>query len=75
MERMVKRFEGRYTGVYSWHRNSLRFHRTGASGIIAWGDGYIELYIKLGLLLVPKRNQIEALIRQHLPTALREFAG
>ena len=75
VEQIAKYLKRRYKGAYSWHGDSLRFQRSGASGSVKLGDGYVELRVKLGLLLVPKKNQIESMIRQHIPTAMREFAS
>ena len=75
VEQIARYLKRRYKGAYSWHGNSLRFQRSGASGSVELGDGYVELRVKLGLLLVPKKNEIETLIRQHIPTAMGELAG
>ncbi len=72
---LAEYLEGRYEGTYSWHGNSLRFQRTGVSGSVELGTGYVELKVKLGLLLVHKKGDIETLIRRHMPTALGRLAG
>ncbi len=75
VELIANHLKGRYRGVYSWHGSALRFQRSGVSGSVVLGAGYVELRVKLGLLLVPKKGQIEALIRQHIPAAMGEQAG
>ena len=75
LDNLAEYLEGRYEGTYSWHGNSLRFQRTGVSGSIELGTGYIELRVKLGVVLMPKKSVIETLIRRHMPTALEKLAG
>ena len=75
VDQIARHLKAKYKGAYSWHGDSLRFQRSGTYGSVELGDGYVELRVKLGLLLVPKKDEIEALIRQHIPTAMGEFAG
>ena len=75
VEQIAVQLKGKYSGVYSWQGNALHFRRSGVSGSVELGAGYVELRIKLGLMLVPRRGEIESLIRQHIPAALGEFAG
>ena len=51
---------------YSWHDDTLKFKRSGASGSVELGEGFIEVRIKLGMLLVPMKGKIESTIRQRL---------
>jgi len=75
VEKIAKHLKGMYRGAYSWHGNLLRFQRFGVSGSVELGAGYVDLQVKLGMLLVPQKGKIEALIRQHIPAAMRELAG
>lgn len=75
VDRIAKHLKSKYRGVYSWHGHSLRFQRSGVSGSVELGAGYVDLRINLGLLLVPKKGEIEAFIRRHIPAAMGELAG
>ena len=75
VEQIAEHLKGKYKGAYTWRGDSLYFQRSGVSGCIELGNGYVELRVKLGLLLVPKKREIEALIRQYMPVAIRELAG
>jgi putative polyhydroxyalkanoate system protein len=57
---------------YHWEGDFLRFQRSGASGSIAVGSDFIELKVKLGMVLAPMKGKIEQSIRQNLHLALGE---
>ena len=57
---------------YAWKGESLRFKRSGASGSIDLSDEFIELNIKLGMLLAPMKGKIESAIKEKLELALQD---
>lgn len=62
---------GRDLGAQSqWQGDELHFHRAGASGRIALGAGFIDLEVRLGLLLAPLKTGIEQAIHQRLDGVL-----
>lgn len=75
LDKIARYLQGKYQGAYAWRGNSLYFKRFGVSGSVEIGPGQVELRVRLGALLVPKKGKIETLIRQHIPTAMGEFAG
>jgi putative polyhydroxyalkanoate system protein len=72
---IARHLKKKYQGAYSWQGNSLIFRRSGASGAVHLRDGYVELKIKLGILLAPMKAKIEGRILQHIPEAMGERAG
>lgn len=60
---------------YSMEGDSLRFQRSGASGSIELGEGFVEVNVSLGLLLRPMKGAIENSIRQRIVTALADSTG
>ncbi|MGD2111833.1 MAG: polyhydroxyalkanoic acid system family protein [Gammaproteobacteria bacterium] len=72
VERIAEDLKRKLDAEYAWKGDSLQFHRTGASGSIDVGDGFIDLNIKLGMLLVPIKGKIEETIREHINSALAE---
>lgn len=72
-----KRVEGiagnlkRKLGVnYQWKGDSLQFKRSGASGDIELGEGFVEVKIKLGMMLAPMKAKIEASVKENMKTYL-----
>ncbi|MEA3275895.1 MAG: polyhydroxyalkanoic acid system family protein [Pseudomonadota bacterium] len=55
---------------YRWKGDQLLFQRSGASGTINVGDDFIDLDIKLGMLLSPMKGRIEDSIRSKLDSML-----
>ncbi len=60
---------------YSMEGNSLRFQRSGASGSVDLGEGFVEVNVRLGLLLRPMKGVIEKSIHQKIVTALADSKG
>ena len=75
VEEIAEDLKTKLDAEYSWHGDSLRFHRSGASGSIDLGDGFIEIKIKLGMLLTPMKGPIESSIRKHMNVALADTKG
>lgn len=75
VEEIAEDLKTKLDADYSWHGDSLRFHRAGASGSIDLGDGFIDLKIKLGMLLTPMKGKIESSIRRHMTVALKGTKG
>jgi putative polyhydroxyalkanoate system protein len=53
-----------------WQDDELHFHRTGASGRVTVGEDFIELDLRLGLLLAPLKSGIEQAVNQRLDSIL-----
>lgn len=70
VEEIAEDLKTKLDAEYAWEGDSLQFHRSGASGSIDLGDGFIELNIKLGMLLTPMKARIEDSIREHVNVAL-----
>ena len=75
VEQIASHLKGKYRGAYAWQGDSLHFRRSGVSGYVKLGAGYVELQINLGLMLGARKSEIEAFIRRHIPTAMGEYAG
>ena len=67
---IAKDLEGRLDARCSWKGDCLHFSRSGASGFIELGDGFIDLQLKLGLMLAPMRGKIEQAIRGQIEASL-----
>ncbi len=70
VEDIARDLQKRLSVEYHWDRDSLKFQRPGASGSIDVGEDFIELKIKLGMMLAPMKGKIERSIRQNLQVAL-----
>jgi putative polyhydroxyalkanoate system protein len=70
VEEIAEDLKKKLDAKYAWKGDSLQFHRSGASGTIDVKDDYIDLRIKLGLLLTPMKGKIEATILEHMNAAL-----
>jgi putative polyhydroxyalkanoate system protein len=53
-----------------WQGDSLLFKRPGAQGRIALADDHVEVSVKLGMLVVPMKDKIEAQIREKIEAFL-----
>ena len=51
VEEIAKELKKEYKIDYAWKGDRLLFRRSGAAGNLDLGDGFIELDIKLGLVL------------------------
>ena len=72
VEDIAKDLKKKLDADYAWHGDSLQFKRTGASGSIKLGKGYIDLNIKLGVMLAPMKGKIESSIRKQMHVALAD---
>ena len=72
VEEIARDLKKKLDADYSWKGDSLQFHRTGASGSIDVGDGFIDLNIKLGMLLSPMKGKIEQSIKDQIKVALAD---
>jgi putative polyhydroxyalkanoate system protein len=70
VESIAQDLKKEYNMDYSWDDNRVNFHRKGASGSVQLGDGFIELDIKLGMLLTPLKGKIEETIRRDIKSKL-----
>ena len=70
LEAIAKDLKKEYQMDYSWNGDNLEFRRSGASGFVHLGDGFVELEIKLGMLLTPLKGRIEDTIRQDIEEKL-----
>lgn len=49
-----------------WRGDELHFKRPGAQGFIELGAGFVDVQVKLGLLVAPMKDKIEGQIREQL---------
>ena len=71
LEEIARELKKKLNADYAWKGNSLRFKRSGASGRIDLGDDYIEIKIKLSMVLAPMKGKIETTLKDKLNLALR----
>ena len=72
VEEIAKDLKEKLNADYAWNGESLRFKRKGASGSIDLSNEFIELNIKLGMMLAPMKGKIESAIREKLDLALQD---
>jgi len=53
-----------------WQGDALHFHRPGASGRIAVGADFVDLDLRLGLLLAPLKGGIAQAVHQRLDAVI-----
>ncbi len=70
VQEIAKDLEGKLNANCSWNGDCLEFTRSGASGSIELGEGFIDVQIKLGLMLAPMKGKIEQSIREQIETSL-----
>lgn len=70
VEKLARSLQSELQTAYRWNGDRLLFERSGASGSIAVGDDYLEINVKLSLLLTPLKGKIEESIRKKLDLAL-----
>ncbi|MCB1858477.1 MAG: polyhydroxyalkanoic acid system family protein [Gammaproteobacteria bacterium] len=75
VESIAKDLHRQYKINYAWQGNRLLFKRQGATGHLDLGDGFIEMDIKLGLVLSPLKGKIEQTIRQDIKAQLSGSQG
>lgn len=66
VEEVAKDLKKEYKIDYAWKGDRLLFKRSGAAGNLDIGDGFIELKIKLGVVLAPLKGKIEKTIKQNI---------
>lgn len=62
VEAIARDLKKEYKLDYAWDGDRMRFRRSGATGYAYIGDGFIEIELKLGMLLAPLKGKIEAAI-------------
>lgn len=72
IEDIARDLKHKLNADYKWDGDSLRFTRSGASGSIDLGDDFVELKIKLSMLLAPMRPKIEKYIAENFQSMLNE---
>ena len=72
VEEIARDLKKKLNADYAWKGESLQFKRSGASGSIDLSDEFIELNIKLGMLLAPMKGKIESAIKEKLDLALQD---
>jgi putative polyhydroxyalkanoate system protein len=75
VEKIAKGLKKEYKIDYAWKGDRLLFKRSGAAGNVDLGDGFIELDIKLGMVLAPLKGKIEKTIKQNIVAELSDKAG
>jgi len=53
-----------------WQGDTLLFKRPGAQGAIQLGAGFVEVKVKLGMLVKPMKDKIEVQIRDQMQRSL-----
>ena len=75
VEEIAKGLKKEYKIDYAWKGDRLMFKRSGAAGNVDLGDGFIELNIKLGMVLAPLKGKIEKTIKHNIQAELSDKAG
>jgi putative polyhydroxyalkanoate system protein len=75
VEEIAKGLKKEYKIDYAWKANRLLFKRSGAVGYVEMGDGFIELKIKLGMVLAPLKGKIEKTIHQNIAAEMSGKSG
>lgn len=75
VEEIAKELKREYKIDYAWKGDRLLFRRSGAAGNLDLGDGFIELNIKLGLVLAPLKGKIEKSIKQNIAAEMSGKRG
>ncbi|MGB5830996.1 MAG: polyhydroxyalkanoic acid system family protein [Thiohalocapsa sp.] len=70
VEKLAESFESELQANYRWDGDQLLFECPGASGTIDVGNDYIELDLKLSLLLTPMKKKIRDSIEDRLDQTL-----
>ena len=70
VEKIAKGLKKEYKIDYAWKGDQLQFKRSGATGILGLGEGFVEVKITLGLLLAPLTGKIESVIRKSMKEEL-----
>jgi putative polyhydroxyalkanoate system protein len=69
-ETIALQLKERFDLTYQWQDDVLAFRRAGVNGTLRVSPSYLELSVRLGLLLAPLASTIEREIRQKLDAAL-----
>jgi len=75
VEEVAKDLKKEYKIDYAWKGDRLLFKRSGAVGNLDIGDGFIELKIKLGVVLAPLKGKIEKTIKQNIAAEMSGEKG
>ena len=75
VEEIAKDLKKEYKIDYAWKGDRLLFRRSGAAGNLDLGDGFIELDIKLGMVLAPLKGKIEQAIKQNIAAKMSGDSG
>ena len=70
VEAVAKDLKKKYDMDYSWDGDRVQFKRSGASGLLSLGSDFVEVDIKLGMLLAPLKGKIEDTLRRDIQTKL-----
>jgi putative polyhydroxyalkanoate system protein len=74
-EAIAHRLQDEHGGSFEWDGDTLRFKRTGVSGLAAVTSDEVEVRVDVGVLLLPFRARIEREIRTFLDGGLGTAAG
>jgi putative polyhydroxyalkanoate system protein len=75
VEGIAKGLKKEYKIDYVWKDDRLLFRRSGATGSVRLGDGFVELDIKLGLVLAPLKGKIEKTIHRNISAQISGKTG
>ena len=70
VEDIAKELKKKLHVNYQWKGDSLRFKRPGAQGSIDLGADFVEVEVKLSMLVAPMKDKIEAQIKEKIDTYL-----
>ncbi len=70
LEELVHYLQDKLEAELHWEGERLVFKRSGASGEVVIGDDFVEVNVKLGLLLSPMRGLLEQAIHRQLDAEL-----
>jgi putative polyhydroxyalkanoate system protein len=70
LDNLIHYLKDKLEAELRWEGERLVFERSGASGDVVIGDDFVEVNVKLGLLLSPMRGMFEQAIQQQLDEEL-----
>jgi putative polyhydroxyalkanoate system protein len=70
LEGIARDMQEKLSFDYQWKGNSLHVKRPGATGVIELGDGFIDVRLKLGMMLAPMKGRIKESIEENIRTSL-----
>lgn len=70
LEGLVQSLEKELDLACKWHGDEIQFKRSGGSGFLRFGEGNLEMEVKIGMMMKPFekkiRSTIEGFLDEHL---------